>query len=1021
LPKRAKLALAVVLYCASGTANAAGTIFSAILSGSGQDYANAVVSDAQGNVYVAGETYSKDFPVTAGAYQTTIGGTADAFVAKLGPDGKVIWATFLGGELTDSATGIALDSSGNVWVAGWTVSPDFPLVNPIQGSPTDGYDAFVAKFDPTGAKLLYSTFLGGQNSNSGAGIAVDSGGNAYVAVNTTSAVAFPGLQNPPDQQGIVVTKLAPQGTLIWSSFHPNGAAAAIALDSTNAVYVAGSTLSANYTPALETFQNPGSELAILFKISADGTTKLYEKTFGGSTWAAANAIAVDSAGEAWIAGSTASADFPLVHPLQSTLGARPLFQTTGGGASWSPIDSLPFALPQMLAVDPTTPTTLYEATADLGVFKSTNGGATWTQSNMGIASTNTQAVTVDPVHPQILYAATATAVYKSTDGANTWSAIDSPGFPATQISVDAQNTNLVYTVCTNTYYGYTTYFRKSTDGGNTWANVTFPQSSGIAALALDPRVSGHLFAISNQVFTFGGLGGTSIFAYLYRSADGGATWTQVQQVGQPALPGPALLADTSTNPTTFYYEFSLRSVDGGVTWSAFPSLPANGSTGPIAVDPRGTLYAAVSTGFFVSHDHGTTWAQIASSDPVGFYLYTAGSEGTLYTVVNEVATAGFVSKLSADGSTLDYSTYLRGHASMKYGPMYAGESGYFSMENWISGIALDSAGDVVVAGGTRGSDFPTVSPAQAANAGLADAFAAVISDDGSTLSSSTYFGGSQDDGALAAAVDSTGNVILAGQTWSGDFPGGGGALPFTYGDAFVVKLATGAPVISSVLNGASFQPGIEAGSWAMIKGVNLANTTRIWTTADFSGADLPTSLSGVSVTIDGSPAFIYYISPTQINVQAPSDSTLGNVQVVVDNNGTFSSPANVALQTYAPALFMTGTNAIASILPNYTLVTATAPAMPGDLVVLWGTGFGPTTPAAPAGVKVSGAPATATLPTVTVGGMQVKVFSSVLTTGTAGLYQITIQLPANVPTGTVAVQASIGGAQTQAGVTLLIG
>ena len=116
LPKRAQLALTVMLFCAgSGGANAAGAIFSTILSGSGQDYANAVVTDSQGNVYVAGETYSKDFPVTPGAYQTTFGQTADAFVAKLGPDGKIIWATFLGGELTDSATGIALDSSGNVW------------------------------------------------------------------------------------------------------------------------------------------------------------------------------------------------------------------------------------------------------------------------------------------------------------------------------------------------------------------------------------------------------------------------------------------------------------------------------------------------------------------------------------------------------------------------------------------------------------------------------------------------------------------------------------------------------------------------------------------------------------------------------------------------------------------------------------------------------------------------------------------------------------------------------------------
>jgi uncharacterized protein (TIGR03437 family) len=1020
LPRRAKLALALIL-CAV-TANAAGTIFSTILSGNGQDYVNAVTSDAKGNVYVAGETYSNDFPVTTGAYQTIFGQTADAFVAKLGPDGKVIWATYLGGILTDSATGIALDSSGNVWVAGWTVSPNFPLSNPIQSSPTNGYDAFVAKFDPTGAKLLFSTFLGGQSDNSAVGIAVDSAGNAYVAVNTTSAVGFPGLQNPPDQPGIVVTKIAPHGTLVYSYFHPNGAAAAIALDSTGAAYVAGSTLNAYYTPSLESFISPALQQAIAFKISADGATKLYEKNFGDSTESFAAAIAVDSANEAWVAGSTASADFPIVHPLQSTLGARPLYESTNGGATWSPIDNLPFALPQMMAVDPTTPTTLYEATADLGVFKSTDGGATWTSANTGIASTDVPAITVDPVHAQTLYAANLTTVYKSTDGAVTWTAVDTPSYPVTQILVDAQNDSNVYTVCTSTAPGYQVFFRRSTDGGTTWANVPFPGTPGVAALALDPHVSGTLVAISNEVIAFNISGSP---AYLYRSTDGGNTWMQIQQVAQPASP---LIADASTTPTTFYDGLALRSVDGGRTWSAFPSLPGNSNTAALAADPAGTLYAAVSpvnlsASLYVSHDHGTTWVLVSSSAPAPFTLTTDGASGALFTVVSQLGTAGFVSKLSADGSTLLYSTYLRAHATLTYALLVAAEANVFYQQNWIAGIALDPSGNVVVTGGTRGTDFPVASPVQPANAGLADAFAAIISADGSTLNSSTYFGGSQDDGALAAGIDSTGNVILAGQTWSGDFPGGGGSLPYTYGDAFVVKLATGTPAISSVLNGASFQPGIESGSWAMIKGVNLANTTRIWTVADFSGANLPTSLSGVSVTIDGNPAFIYYISPTQINVQVPSDSSLAGVPVVVDNNGALNAPATVALQSYAPAFFMDpGTSyVIASRLPDYALVgNLSAPAIPGEILVLWATGFGPTIPAAPAGVEVSGAPATASAPTVTVGGMPARVVSSVLTTGTAGLYQITIQLPVSVPTGTVAVQASIGGVQTQAGVTLFI-
>jgi len=146
------------------------------------------------------------------------------------------------------------------------------------------------------------------------------------------------------------------------------------------------------------------------------------------------------------------------------------------------------------------------------------------------------------------------------------------------------------------------------------------------------------------------------------------------------------------------------------------------------------------------------------------------------------------------------------------------------------------------------------------------------------------------------------------------------------------------------------------------------------------------------------------------------------VNVVIDNNGVFSAPASVTLQSYAPAFFLEpSTNTvIASLLPNYSVVgTTTAPAHPGDTLVLWATGLGPTIPAAPAGVKVTGLSATP-LPVVTVGGTPVTVISSVLTPGTAGVYQIAIQLPLNVFTGTLQIQASIGAAQTQYGTTLFV-
>src|SRR6202021_1547206 len=191
------------------TADVAGpSAFSTIFGGLGQDYASSLATDAQGNIYVAGLTYSSDFPVTALAAQTKFGGTCDAFVAKFAPDGTMLWATYLGGILDDWATGVAVDGAGNVLVTGYTRSANFPLVNPIQGTldngVSDDYDAFVAKLDPNGAKLLYSTFLGGPGDDGAIGIALDASGNAYVAGTSQSATGFPGASNSPSPGGIFV-------------------------------------------------------------------------------------------------------------------------------------------------------------------------------------------------------------------------------------------------------------------------------------------------------------------------------------------------------------------------------------------------------------------------------------------------------------------------------------------------------------------------------------------------------------------------------------------------------------------------------------------------------------------------------------------------------------------------------------------------------------------------------------------------------------------------------------------------
>ena len=1032
--------VAVALW-AIAAAHAAEPGWAAILGGTGQDYAAAVATDPQGNVYVAGLTYSPDFPVTAGALQTTIGsvGASDAFVAKFKPDGTLAWATYLGGIGDDWATGVAVDSAGNVLVSGWTRSGNFPVFHAAQGTLNNGasparFDAFIAKLDPTGTKLLYSTFLGSDGDDGAAGIALDAAGNAYITGTVNSSASFTGIKVLPDVFGIFVAKLDPQGALVYSFLHPYGTAAGIAVDAAGSAYVTG-TASSNspVASATEAFGPPGDAQAMVFKVSPDGSRKIYESALGGSSRADGMAVAVDRTGAIYLAGNTSSVDFPLVRPIQSSLGARPLWKGTFYGAHWAPLDDLPFAYLQALVLDPTAPDILYAAARDRGIFKSVDGGVTWKQATTGLATTRMQTLVIDPLHSQVLYAATGQnvnpgAVYKTVDGGEDWTLADSVAGVVQQLAVDASNPNNVYAVWNN---GMT---RRTKDGGATWNTVPFP-GTGIQSLALDPRNGQNIYAYSVPEYFHPG-----VPSFLYRTSNGGTDWVQVT-TQSPATPG--LTVDASTDPSTVYAGLSARSTDGGVTWSQLGPSPISANAVAVAVDPAGTLYAAVP-GFsiFESRDHGQNFTQIGSPTsafphPELGYVTTivpVGSSSTMYAIMSKNQESGFATKLSPDGSSIVFSTLLGGHVHFAPLTIYAAEPGVFTAQNWIDGIALDPAGNVVVAGGTRAFDFPQANAAQSYTSGNpAGAFAAVISADGSRLMYSTFLGGSGDAGALALAADSQSNIILAGQTWSGDFPVPGGVKPPAgqLGDAFVAKLAPpAAPVITSVLDSASFRPAIEAGSWVTIRGTNLANTNpgRTWRSDEVLYGKLPTALDGVGVTINGKRAFVQYISPTQINVQAPSDATVGPVSVVVNNNGAASAPATAQLQAVAPAFFQfPGTNYVsASRLPDWAAVAdpaavpGTVAARPGDFVVLWGTGFGATNPTVPAGTTVSGAPATVTAPTVMVGGVAAEVVSTVLTTGCAGLYQVTVRIPSALA-GPVAVQASVGGVRTAEGVIVFVG
>lgn len=335
--------------------------YSTYLGGSGEDFGFAIAVDGAGNAYVTGCTDSTNFPTTAGAFQTTVhtplcfgfsaaSAAGDAFVTKLNPTGSgLVYSTYLGGSSRDSGVGIAVDANGNAYVTGQTNSPDFPTTpgafqtSFVQAGGCSSVcpcpHAFVTKLNPNGSGLVYSTYLGGSHADSGSGIAIDAAGNAYIAGATqssdfpTTAGAFQptglgvgGFCAPSDA---FVTKVNPSGTgLVYSTYlgSPNTGAGAVAVDSSGDAYVTGSTSSSSFptTPgAFQTTFGGGSFNAFVTKLNPAGSGLAYSTYLDGSdNNGAGRGIAIDSLGNAYVTGQTASANFP------TTPGA---FQTSFGG------------------------------------------------------------------------------------------------------------------------------------------------------------------------------------------------------------------------------------------------------------------------------------------------------------------------------------------------------------------------------------------------------------------------------------------------------------------------------------------------------------------------------------------------------------------------------------------------------------------------------------------------------------------------------------------------------------------
>jgi len=362
--------------------NGSGLVYSTYLGGDSSDIGKAIAVDSNGTAYVAGYTYSTNFPVTVksgvstAAYQSHLLCTnslyinANAFLAAIAPGGTNLnYSSYFGGTNFDEATAVAVDSSNFIYVAGFTASTNFPTKNPLPKNghldgaltPIPAFDAFVAKFQPGYTNLVYSTFLGGTNSDAATGIAAQNG-NAYV-VGWTTSTNFPCTSVSTNFASFVRTNGAYYSyyvvatnsflTEITNSTTASGigfsvmfggygvdVANGVALDATGNIFVVGSATSTNYptTPAnlfgslsptnsgYNVLLTPTSDV-VISAFNTNASALLYSAYLGGSGYPYlyaggndfGNAIAVDPAGNAYIVGQTWSTNFPTVNARQTFL------------------------------------------------------------------------------------------------------------------------------------------------------------------------------------------------------------------------------------------------------------------------------------------------------------------------------------------------------------------------------------------------------------------------------------------------------------------------------------------------------------------------------------------------------------------------------------------------------------------------------------------------------------------------------------------------------------------------------
>jgi Tol biopolymer transport system component/photosystem II stability/assembly factor-like uncharacterized protein len=551
-------------------------IFSTTLGGSDYEYGYALAVDPDGNTYVGGTTKSLNFP-TVNAAQTRQGseGTTfiseDGFVTKIASGGGTIgYSTYLGGNSVDYVNALAVDGQDRLLITGKTQSPNFPLAGALQ--PTlRGIDAFLTKLSPDGATIQFSTFWGTTGEDSGNSVSIDPNSNDVIVVGQAGAAGLPtvGAFQPDFKGGTdgFITKFSARGNQAVFSTYFGGAdndrVQDVALDAQGNIYVAGTSNSKDF-PQLRSVKSRSpyfrsSDRAASWSnfntnifsdvydfafhpmdpavILAATDFGLFRSTDGGDTWGKISSVPTaglysaveydptnanriylayrelggsarlavsNDAGTSWVGFSqfpggsdpvfkivVASTDPQVIYAGNFFS----IYKSTDAGATWQRM--VPFSIwpVQDFAVNPSEPSTLFfaQAYSNGGVHRSTDGGATWQKMSNGISGEYGEFVTIDPQQPSTVYARTAGGIFKSIDDGGTWTNVVIPS-PGRRIIVDPFSSSTLYLTGslsgTNTNYG----MYRSQDGGLTWTiyNAGLPVKSYFRTVEADPRLTGVL-------------------------------------------------------------------------------------------------------------------------------------------------------------------------------------------------------------------------------------------------------------------------------------------------------------------------------------------------------------------------------------------------------------------------------------------------------------------------------------------------------------------------------------------------